>query len=290
MNKNEKIKTGNKDREQENLDSRLEQSETSASNAPKDHEEILRDQISEGLKIYDHSSVSILISSFTAGLEIGFSFLLLCTLFHFFDGKLPEETIFKLLSFAYPVGFILVILGKSILFTEQTSLLTLPVLNKKRSWGALFKVWGMVIAGNLTGGYAIAAVLVWIGPHLKIFSLDAPVAIALHVIRFDPFVILVSAILAGWLMALLSWLLTSSKDTVSRFFLIYLITGMLSFAGLHHSIVGNIDAFAGFLISPGITFGDYLTFMAAALAGNSIGGVFFVAMLKYRAFEYDVKG
>lgn len=135
-----------KDSKQEHIDSELENSETSKKDSPKKHDEILKEQIGEGLEIYERSGSSVFISSFTAGLEIGFSFLLLCTVFSFFTGKFAEETVFKLFTFVYPIGFVMVILGKSILFTEQTSLLTLPVLNKNRSIGGLLRLWGLVVA------------------------------------------------------------------------------------------------------------------------------------------------
>lgn len=289
MKNTEKKLDGEEAREQENIDSELAHSKKSKKDAPKKHDEILREQIGEGLEIYDRSHSSIFISSLTAGLEIGFSFLLLCTLYSFFIGKVSEETIFKLFTFVYPLGFVMVILGKSILFTEQTSLLALPVLNKKRSLGALLKLWGVVIAGNLIGGYVMAVVMIWIGPNLGIFDLKAIENIAEHVVHPAPQVILVSAILAGWLMALLSWLLTSSKDTVSRLFIIYLITAVMSFTGLHHSILGSTEIFAALISSPNVSILDYFKFIGVALLGNSIGGFFFVAILKYRVFIQNVE-
>lgn len=284
-----KAKEKEKEKEQKDIDSKLESSERSENDSAKSHGEILKKQIIDGQETYDKHPVSILLSSLTAGLEIGFSYLLLCTLYSFFFGKVEEETIFKLMSFVYPIGFIMVILGQSILFTEQTSLLTLPVLNKKRSPGSLLRLWGLVIAGNLVGGYLMAFVLVWFGPKLGIFELNSVEAIAMHVSDYDMWVILVSSIFAGWLMGLLSWLVAASKDTLSRIIIIYMITSVLAFAGLHHSIVGNVEVFAGFISSPKISLSMYGSFQIISLIGNALGGVVFVALLKYRAFVYDVK-
>lgn len=284
-----KSKEKEKEKDQKDIDSKLESSEKSENDSAKSHGEILKKQIIDGQETYDKHPGSILLSSLTAGLEIGFSYLLLCTLYAFLFGKVEEETIFKLMSFVYPIGFIMVILGQSILFTEQTSLLTLPVLNNQRSIGSLLKLWGLVIAGNLVGGYLMAFVLVWIGPQLGIFELKSVEAIALHVSDFNMWVILVSAILAGWLMGLLSWLVAASKDTLSRIIIIYMITSVLAFAGLHHSIVGNVEVFAGLISSPKISLSMYGSFQIISLIGNALGGVVFVALLKYRAFVYDVK-
>lgn len=278
------------EQEQEQIDNELENSQTSDENTAKSHGEILKQQICEGQEVYKKSPLSILVSSFTAGLEIGFSYLLLASLFFFLHGKVAEDTAFKMLSFVYPFGFIMVIVGQSILFTEQTSLLTLPVLNKKQSLKNLLKLWGMVISGNLLGGWAMAAVLVWIGPKLHIFDVETISKIATHVTDYNMWVILVSSILAGWLMGLLSWVVTSSKDTISRIFIIYMITAVLSFAGLHHSIVGNVEVFAGLLVPSSLSIGDYAAFQAVAVLGNAIGGAVFVALLKYRAFVTNIKG
>lgn len=278
-----------KEQEQHEIDSELENTQSSDESMAKSHGEILKQQICEGQEVYKKSTVSILLSSFTAGLEIGFSYLLLATLFFFLQDKVSADTAFKMLSFVYPFGFIMVIVGQSILFTEQTSLLALPVLNKKQSAGNLLKLWSFVIIGNLLGGWAMAGVLVWIGPELQIFDAETVSKIAMHVTDYSMWVILVSAVLAGWLMGLLSWVISSSKDTISRIFIIYMITAVLSFAGLHHSIVGNVEVFAGLLVPSSLTFGDYAAFQGIALLGNAIGGTVFVALLKYRAFVTNIK-
>lgn len=278
-----------KSEEQKKVNEEIENSGSNDSTKSKTHGEILKQQIIEGCETYDRSSRSILLSSFTAGLEIGFSYLMLCTVFSFFQGTVQEATLFKLMAFVYPIGFILVVLGQSILFTEQTSLLTLPVLSGSRSVMSLFKIWGIVILGNLAGGMLIALTLSWIGPNLGLFTSDTIASIGEHYADYDFGTILVSAILAGWLMGLLSWLVTSSKETTGEIIIIYLITAVMGFTGLHHSIIGNIEIFAGMLVSPKIDLALYLTTLGTALLGNALGGAIFVALLKYRAFIFNVK-
>lgn len=273
----------------EKVEDELKNSESEDNTKTKTHGEILKQQIIEGCETYDKSKRSILLSSFTAGLEIGFSFLMICSVFSFFQGKVAEDTLFKLIALVYPIGFILVVLGQSILFTEQTSLLTLPVLNNHRSIWSLFKIWGIVILGNVIGGILIALTVTWIGPKLGIFDRGVIAKIGEHFVNYDIFTILVSAILAGWLMGLLSWLVTSSKETTSEIFIIYLITAVMGFTGLHHSIIGQIEIFAGMLVSPEIDFLIYLKTLIIALVGNALGATIFVALLKYRAFVFNVK-
>jgi len=275
--------------EKQKVDEEFDKSESNDKTKTKTHGEILKQQIIEGCETYDRSKSSILLSSFTAGLEIGFSFLMICSIFFYFDGIVSEKTLFKIVALVYPLGFILVVLGQSILFTEQTSLLTLPVLSNKRSILSLFKIWGIVILGNLVGGMLMALTLSWVGPKLGIFDINTIAKIGEHFVDYDIPTILVSAILAGWLMGLLSWLVTSSKETTGEIFIIYIITAVMGFTGLHHSIIGNIEIFAGMLVSPEIDFVMYIKTLVTALIGNALGATIFVALLKYRAFIFNVK-
>ena len=275
---------------QEQIDSELENAESSEGSSAKSYAEILREQISDAEKTYDIRPSAIWMGSLAAGLEISFSYLLLCTVYGFFNGKVGEDTIFKLMGLVYPIGFILVIMAQSFFFTEQTSLLSLPVLNKKRKVSELLKLWGLVIAGNLLGGCFMAFLLVWIGPELHLFDQEAITKIAEHVAEIQPLALFVSAILAGWLMGLLSWLLTSAQESISRVVLIFIVTSVIGFTGLHHSIIGNVEVFGGLITTSSVTILEYLTFESLALLGNAMGGVIFVALLKYRAFVFNVGG
>ncbi|MEN8816436.1 MAG: formate/nitrite transporter family protein [Nonlabens sp.] len=249
-----------------------------------DQDDILVKQLCEGLDTYRKNRVSTFLSSLMAGLEIGFSFMLVAIVYTLFNGTIDDKYIPYLAAFLYPLGFILVVLGKSILFTEQTSLLSLPVLSRRKTVGDLMSLWGIVILGNLVGGYLIGALLVWIGPQLGVISYQGIENLSDHVNHYSRDIILVSSVLAGWLMALLSWIITSTHKATGKILIIYIVTFVIALAGLHHSIVGSIEVFAGFLVSDKITFIDYLTFQSTSLLGNAIGGVFFVAILKYGAF------
>jgi formate/nitrite transporter FocA (FNT family) len=90
-------------------------------------------------------------------------------------------------------------------------------------------------------------------------------------------------------MGLLSWLVASVNDSTSRIIIVILVTATIGIGGLHHSIVGSIEVFSGMLVSPNISFGNYLYFEIFAILGNAIGGVVFVGIVKYgqRSGEAD---
>jgi formate/nitrite transporter FocA (FNT family) len=250
-----------------------------------EYRDILSRVIHEGEAIFKIKNEALGLSAIIAGLEIGFSYFLLCSLYYLLIGKVSENIIFKLFSLVYPLGFILVVVGKSALFTEQTSVLALPVLNGQRKFKELVRIWGVVILGNVVGGILFTLFIAYLGPKLKLFTHETMVAIGEHVVHYDAWVLFLSAIVAGWLMGLLNWLLNSTVNSLTRILLIFLITGVIGFGGFHHSIVGNIEVFGALLYSDNVHFLDYLSFLALALVGNSIGGAIVVGLFKYRIFE-----
>ena len=284
MNSNDKNQETKEAKDQEHYQEDLEQ-ESKEVESKNEYRTILSRVIHEGEEIFKINNKAMTLSAIIAGLEIGFSYFLLCTLHHLLEGKIGENAIFKLFSIVYPVGFILVILGKSALFTEQTSVLTLPVLNGQRKITELLRIWGLVIVGNVIGGILFTLFIGALAPQLNLFTHETMITVGSHVAHHDGWIIFLSAIVAGWLMGLLTWILNSTTNSLSRIFLIILITGVIGFGGFHHSIVGNIEVFGAYLYSDAISIFDYLSFLLLALLGNAIGGGVVVGLFKYRIFE-----
>ncbi|MFS4418208.1 formate/nitrite transporter family protein [Maribacter sp. 2307ULW6-5] len=278
-----------KNKEQKDHQIELEQ-KSSEVEAGKKHSDILSRVIHEGEEIFKLKSKSTFLSALIAGLEIGFSYVMICTLYELLMGTYPEGVVYKWFSLVYPIGFILVVLGKSALFTEQTSLLALPVLNGQRSLAQMFRVWGVVISGNLLGGILFSFFIAALAPALGLFTTETMAKVGTHIVDYAAWVILLSAIAAGWLMGLLTWLLNSTSNSLTRLTVVVIITGVIGFGGFHHSIVGNIEAFGALLYSDSISFLDYLRFLGLALLGNSLGGAVVVGLFKYRIFATNFYG
>lgn len=276
------MKPEEKDQEKHQEDLEQESKEVESKN---EYRTILSHVIHEGEEVFKIKDKAMVLSAVIAGLEIGFSYFLICTLHYLLSDKVGDVFIYKLFSVVYPVGFVLVILGKSALFTEQTSVLTLTVLNRQRTIWQLLRIWGLVIVGNVVGGILFTLFIGTLAPHLHLFTHETMVAIGTHVLDYNAWILFLSAIVAGWLMGLLNWLLNSTTNSISRIFLIFMITGVIGFGGFHHSIVGNIEVFGAYLHSSSITLLDYVRFLALALIGNGIGGAIVVGLFKYRIFE-----
>jgi len=252
-----------------------------SSDKPKDVKQILDEQIETSLHEFNRSNIGLFISSFAGGMEVGFSVLLMGTVYTMFSAKASPEMLHMLLSWCYPIGFIFVIIGRSELFTEHTALAVLPVLNGSVGIRNLLILWGLVYSGNLVGGYLFSLLISQIGIMNGFIFDEAFLHLGSELTHHKWYNILFSAVVAGWMMGLLGWLLTSSQDTISRILLIILVTATIGMAGLHHCIVGSIEVFSGVVVHESLTLFDYLHFLVWATLGNVIGGVVFVALLKY---------
>jgi formate-nitrite transporter family protein len=254
---------------------------TSHQDPKKSYREILEQQVKEELSQLARPSGGLFISGLSAGLDVGFSVLLMAVMLTLVGGTLPAPVVEILVANMYSVGFIFVILGRSELFTEHTTLAFLPVLNQRASIGALARLWGLIYGSNLIGAAIFALLVTQIGPALGVVEPAAFGDIARKMVEHSWWVILTSGILAGWLMGLLSWLVTASRDTISQILLVWLVTTSIGLAGLHHSIVGTVEVLAGIFAGQSITLGDYGHFILWATLGNAIGGLVFVALVKY---------
>ncbi len=216
-------------------------------------------------------------SGFAAGGSMGFSFLGMA----FLRAGLPEAPWRHLVeSFGYSLGFVIVILGRQQLYTESTLTAVLPVLTNPgvaAVWRTL-RLWLIVLITNLIGTFLFAA-LITAEPIFNPEIRRALLEIAKEGVSgtFGP--TLLGAIFAGWLIALMVWLLPNAR--AARLWIIILLTYTVSLGHFSHIVAGSTDAiFAVFTREA--SFGDYLwRFLCPTLLGNTIGGVSLVALLNH---------
>lgn len=142
----------------------------------------------------------------------------------------------------------------------------------------LLRLWSIVLAGNLAGvlifSYGLA--------RLDLFATDVTATFSVmghELLAQTPTQLFSRAIIAGWLIATMVWLLPAAPD--SKFWTILLITSLIGLAGFPHIIVGATEA--SYLVFLGdITWGDFFSrFFGPVLAGNVAGGTFVFAILSH---------
>ncbi len=250
------------------------------------YEEILDVQIARGKTELNRRSDGLVLSALSAGLDMGFGPLLMAIMLTLVGGVYGDPLTQILLANLYSVGFILVVLGRSELFTEHTALAVFPVLDRQGGLRNLGRLWGLVFLGNVVGAAVFAGFVVsFVTPHLV--DPTAFTQLARAYTTQSTWVMFAGAILAGWLMGLLTWLIAAAQDTPGRIFFVWLITASISFAHFPHCIAGTVEVLMGLLVSPAITPADYGRFLLLSTAGNIIGGIVFVALLRYEHVTRD---
>jgi formate/nitrite transporter FocA (FNT family) len=246
----------------------------------KSYETILEQEIAAGLTELERPAPALLLSGLSAGLDVSLSLLLMAVMKTLTQGQ-PRVVSEILVAMMYAAGFLFVVLGRSELFTEHTTLAVLPVLDGRASLAQLGRLWGLIYVANQAGAAAFAAFLAFLGPRLGVIETHVFGDIASGLVEHPGWVILLSGVLAGWLMGLLSWLVAASRDTISQIFIVALVTTAIGLAHLHHAVVGTAEVLAGVFSGQGTTLAGFGKFLLWATLGNILGGVFFVALIKF---------
>lgn len=239
----------------------------------------------EGERELDRSAAALLLSGLAAGLAMGLSLMTEGLL----RAHLPDAPWRELVSkLGYSLGFLVVVLGRQQLFTENTLTPILPLLYNRdlRTFGLVARLWALVLAANMVGTWAIAAVFA----GTDLFPADireAFSAISQHALGDAFGSTMLKGIFAGWLIALLVWLLPGAAE--SRAAVIVLLTWVISLAGFAHVVAGSVDA-SFLVLSHQADAADYLwRFLVPTLLGNIVGGVTLVAVLNYGQVASEVQ-
>jgi len=244
------------------------------------HEHIRQD----GEKEMERDAMALLWSAIAAGLSMGAS-LLVKGIFHVKLDGIPGSYVLE--SFGYTFGFIIVIMARQQLFTENTVTAVLPVMQNPtwKNGGLLLRLWSLVLLGNLIG----TAIAAWAFEYMPIFdeaTRDAFVEIGMEVMKNTPAEMFANAIISGWLVATMVWMFPAAGS--AKIGVIILMTWVIALADTTHIVVGAVEIF--YLVFNGtIPWTDFLwPFAIPTLAGNICGGTFIFALLSHAQIRNDM--
>lgn len=247
----------------------------------KSYHTILEQHVRQAQEELERPAGALLLSGLSAGLDLGFGPFLMAVIVTLTSKEMPHSVTHILQTFAYSVGFVFVVLGRSALFTEQTTSAVLPVLSGRADVKQLLRLWGLVLVANLVGASIIAAIISQVAPRMGIVDVSVLREIAAKLLGFPWWIMLLSAVAAGWLMGLLAWLVMASRDTISQIIFVTLTTFVIGIAGFHHSIAGTIEILMALFVDASPNYQQFGTFLLWSVLGNAIGGVVFVGLLKF---------
>ena len=239
----------------------------------------------EGQAELDRSNGALIMSGLSAGLSIGMSVVVEGLL----RQHLPHTSWAEIVvPMGYSVGFVIVVLGRQQLFTENTLTPILPLLFhwKMSIFRHVLRLWGLVLASNLVATLLFALFLA----KTPVFPPEtqaafAEVSRAVYGSNFAE--TFWSSLMAGWLIALMVWILPASGS--ARPLVIFAMTYLVGLCKLSHSIAGSVEGF--YLVLTGAqSIAHYFTiFLIPTVIGNIFGGVGLVAVLNYGQVVSEIK-
>ncbi|RJT26105.1 hypothetical protein D6029_06760 [Buttiauxella izardii] len=244
------------------------------------HEHIRQD----GEKELERDAMALFWSAVAAGLSMGAS-LLAKGIFHVNLEGVPGS--FLLENLGYTFGFIIVIMARQQLFTENTVTAVLPVMQKPSgsNFLLLMRLWGMVLLGNIIGT-GLAAYAFEYMPIFDEETRDAFVSIGMDVMHNTPGEMFANAIISGWIIATMVWMFPSAG--AAKIVVIIIMTWLVALGDLTHIVVGSVEIL--YLVFNGtIHWSEFFwPFALPTLAGNICGGTFIFALISHAQIRNDM--
>jgi formate/nitrite transporter FocA (FNT family) len=240
----------------------------------------------EGERELERSNSALAWSGLAAGLGMGFSLVAQGVLHH----GLPDAPWRPLVSsLGYSVGFLIVILGSQQLFTENTLRVVAPLLARRdgKTFRNVARVWAVVLAANLVGALAFALV----AARTEVFSAELRhsfTELSRRAMEPDFGLTLLRGIFAGWLIALMLWMIPAAKT--AHLWVILIITWLVGAAHLSHVIAGAVEAFYLSALDEQGWDEALGGFILPALIGTVLGGTGLVAALNHAQAVAGARG
>ena len=231
----------------------------------------------EGREEIKRSLSSLWWSGIAAGIGISSSVLAEGILHVLYEDH-PYRTAIE--NLGYTVGFILVILSRVQLFTENTITVILPLLKEKTAqmFICVARLWAIVFLANMVGTFFTAFLTVH-GGTVKPEYVEGLVYVAEHFAEYSAWECFIYGVPAGFFIAAIVWMLPSSEGF--EIWVIFLFTYLIAMGDFTHVVAGSNEAFLlmlrGDISAATAVFGLILP----SFAGNVLGGTGLFALLAY---------
>ena len=179
----------------------------------------------------------------------------------------------------YPLGFIVVMIGRAQLFTENTLYPVALVLAERREFWNTLRLWAIVLPANVVGALAFA-MLAARTPALEPRFVDALNLLGTQGLEHAPAAIFWSGVIGGWMIALAAWLVSGSHSITGSVVLIWMLTYVVGAGNFAHCIASSCEILVT-VLKHHATWTAYARWLGLAVAGNVCGGVVLVTILEY---------
>ncbi len=250
--------------------------------APREIYEVIR---REGEEELERPLKSLVWSGLAAGLMISFSVLAEAILRTYLPDT-PGSYLIENLGYSF--GFLLVIMGRLQLFTENTITTVFPLVAAptRSMLGRVLRLWSIVLAANVVGALCAASLFAFT-PAIPSDLVPAIAELSQHALGFSPDVAFARAIPAGVLVAALVWMLPQSPE--SSFWLIVAFTWLIAAGDFAHIVAGSVEMWYLLLTgSKGLAEAAFGFFIPVFL-GNVVGGTVIFTLMAWGQVQDEVE-
>jgi len=148
------------------------------------------------------------------------------------------------------------------------------------------RLWMLVLAGNVCG----AAVAAWVFAVLPVFPGPVDAAfqeLGVKLMEYDAFTMFSKAILSGWLIATLVWVLSSIDQ--GKILMIFIVTYLMGLGDFPHIIVGSVEVLYLMFLGKLAVADALWTFGVPTLLGNLLGGTVIFALISHAQVRNDIE-
>jgi len=185
----------------------------------------------------------------------------------------------------YPMGFMAVILGRGQLFTENTLYPVALILAERRYFLSTARLWAIVFPSNVAGAF-LFAMLAARTKALQPAILHTLVQLGTTAAAPGARSIFWSAVVGGWMIALVAWLVSGSHSITGSMAVIWALTFIVGLGHFAHCIATSGEILAA-VLSHSVSLGAYFRWLLFATLGNITGGVVLVTLLEYGQVKLD---
>jgi formate/nitrite transporter FocA (FNT family) len=244
-------------------------------------EEIYRQVAKSARQELKRTSVALAISGFAGGTFMGLSALGTAIALAMLGHTQGDVMISRMF---YPLGFIVVILGRAQLFTENTLYPVALVLAEKRYFWHTLRLWAVVLPSNVLGALAFAS-LVSLAPSVSPRIVAELSQLGMDAIANPSQTVFWTGVMGGWIIALAAWLVSGSHSITGSVMIIWMLTFIVGLGNFAHCIATSGEILVAVLTNHA-SWGSYPRWFGPAVLGNICGGVGMVTLLEYGQAVY----
>ena len=194
--------------------------------------QIYKQVATSGREELKRSSTALAISGIAGGTFMGLTALGTAIAMNLLGDSPAAQFIAKMF---YPIGFIVVMIGRAQLFTENTLYPVALVLAERRHLWNTLRLWSIVLPCNIVGAF-VFSLLAAKTPAISLGVLHALNHLGVQAVSHPASTVFWTGVFAGWMIATAAWLVSGSHSVTGSILIIWLLTFIVGLGDFAHCI------------------------------------------------------